>query len=310
MFGLRYSFVIPAYNEAKRLTATLDAIKLFAMSHLENCEIIVVDDGSTDGTAEVARAYRAAHCLMSVHRFPHRGKGFAIRQGVRAAQGDIILLCDADLRESMNEALYLIKALASGVDIAIGSRWLNPVDLPSTQPLFRRVSSRVFNLVAGHILALPFKDTQCGLKALTRESANRVFPLLSLNGWGYDLELIHVAVTQRLKVVEIDVHFLHDYRDSHFRPINDGLTAFLELVKIRCNHLRGLYGSEVADDTFTRFLQNWAPNAFRSAEVCAEQRTKREIAERRLEVQLGTGLRVPSNTGDLAGAASRPDVAA
>lgn len=277
------SFVIPAYNEASRLTATLDAISLLTACHLGQCEIIVVDDGSTDDTAEIARAFSAPHCPVSVHCFPHRGKGFAIRQGVRAAHGEMVVLCDADLRESINEVLYLLESLGDGIDIAIGSRWLNPVKIDCRQPLFRRVSSRVFNLVAGHILALPFKDTQCGLKTLTREAADRVFPLLSLDGWGYDLELLHVALALRLRVEEVDLHLEHDYRDSHFRPISDGWAAFSELFRIRWNDIRGAYGSRALGQMFSRVVLTRARNAVSPQRRQAEPRTNGEIAERQIE---------------------------
>jgi dolichyl-phosphate beta-glucosyltransferase len=273
------SFVIPAYNEANRLTATLDAIALLPACLLGQCEIIVVDDGSTDGTAEVARAFFAPHCPVSVYCLPHRGKGFAIRQGVSVAQNEIVVLCDADLRESMHEVLALIETLRSGADIAIGSRWLNCVDMNCRQPLFRRISSRVFNLVAGHILALPFKDTQCGLKTLTREAADRVFPLLSLDGWGYDLELIHVALTLRLRVEEVNLDLIHDYSDSHFRQLSDGFAALLELFKIRWNDIRGAYGCRTLVQTFSGVVLTRVMNVVSPPTMVAEQSTNRAITE-------------------------------
>jgi hypothetical protein len=103
----------------------------------------------------------------------------------------------------------------------------------------------VYNLVAGHVLALPFKDTQCGLKALTLDAATRIFPLLSLDGWGYDSELIHVALTRNLRVEEVDLRLVHDYSNSHFRPLADGCATLLELFEIRWNDLRGAYGRPV-----------------------------------------------------------------
>ena len=272
------SFVIPAYNEENRISATLDAIASFSASHLGPCEIVVVDDGSADDTAKVARAFFAPHCTVSVHSFPHRGKGFAIRQGLNIAQGEVVVLCDADLKESINEVLYLIEALRDGVDLAIGSRWLSPGKIECRQPLLRRISSRVFNLVAGYILALPFKDTQCGLKTMTREAADRVFPLLSLDGWGYDLELIHVALTLRLRVKEIDLHLEHDYRDSHFRPMSDGWAAISELFKIRWNDIRGAYGSRELCQAFSRVVLAGAPSAVYPSRTQTEQSTNREIS--------------------------------
>jgi len=237
-----FSFVIPAYNEAARLAPTLRVIAELSASHLGECQIIVVDDGSTDSTADIARAFRAPHCDICVLSIPHRGKGFAIRHGVKVASGEIVILCDADLQDSVRQVLPLIAALRDGADIAIGSRWLAPAYSHLGQPLYRRIASRVFNFVAGQVLKLPFTDTQCGLKTLSIDAANQVFPLLSLNGWGYDSELIHVALTRCLQVAEVDLRFVHDYRNSHFRPLTDGCATLSELFEIRWNDLRGAYG--------------------------------------------------------------------
>ena len=243
MSPISYSFVIPAYNEANRISATLASIAALSSSQRWQSEIIVADDGSTDNTAEIAQAFSSPQCPVFVHRLPHRGKGHAIRQGVIASRGEIIVLCDADLHDSVAEVLSLIEVLGHGVEIAIGSRWLLGATTACTQPLFRRLSSRCYNLVASHILDLPFKDTQCGLKTLTRKAADQVFPLLNLNGWGYDPEMIHVAVALGLRIEEIGLVIPHDYRESHFRPVSDGLTAFSELLKIRWQDMRGSYGN-------------------------------------------------------------------
>lgn len=243
MSRLSFSFVIPAYNEATRLAPTLKAIADLSASHLGEGEIIVVDDGSTDTTADIARAFQTPHCLVRVLSLPHRGKGAAIRHGVSHATGEIIILCDADLQGSVSEVLSLLMALKDGADIAIGSRWLAPFETRCAQPFHRRVASRIYNLVASRVLALPFRDTQCGLKTLTLDAATRIFPMLNLDGWGYDSELLHVALTRGLRVEEVDLRLVHDYSNSHFRPIADGCATLFELFEIRWNDLRGAYGN-------------------------------------------------------------------
>jgi dolichyl-phosphate beta-glucosyltransferase len=257
-----FSFVIPAYNEAARLTPTLNAIADLSASHLGECEIIVVDDGSTDATADIAHAFQAPHCRVCVLRLPHRGKGSAIRNGVSTATGEIVILCDADLKDSVREVLSLLVALKNGADIAIGSRWHSPFKSLCAQPFHRRVASRIYNLVAGHVLALPFRDTQCGLKTLTLDAATRVFPLLNLDGWGYDSELIHVALTHSLRVDEVNLRLVHDYSNSHFRPLTDGCATLLELFEIRWNDLRGVYGRPVLGPVSFRETAKLSMNFF------------------------------------------------
>lgn len=239
----RYSFVIPAYNEERRLPATLEAIAALAAHLPGRCEVIIADDGSVDATADIAASFRSPLCRVRVLRLSHRGKGFAIRRGVGAARGEMIVLCDADLREAVGEIAHLEAALRRGADIAIGSRWLDHLDCVRSQPLHRRLSSRAFNLLAGCVLGMPFRDSQCGLKVLTRGAAARVFPLLSVDGWGYDAELIHAALSLGLRVEEVGLRIVHDYQDSHFRPLSDGWTTFLQLFEIRWNALRGAYRS-------------------------------------------------------------------
>jgi len=259
------SFVIPAYNEAARLAPTLSVIAELSASHLGQCQIIVVDDGSTDSTADIARAFQAPHCHVSVLSLPHKGKGSAIRQGVSVASGEIVILCDADLQDSVREVLRLMTAMRNGADIAIGSRWLSPYYSHFGQPLHRRIASRVFNFVANHVLALPFRDTQCGLKTLTLDAANRVFPLLSLDGWGYDSELIFVALARHLHVAEIDLRLVHDYGNSHFRPLTDGCATLSELFEIRWNDFRGAYGHSVPTKTNLRDAGSASVNLFQDA---------------------------------------------
>lgn len=275
MSRVYFSFIIPAYNEERRLPATLAAIAALPVAEGGRCEIIVADDGSADSTADLAEAFRAPLCRVRVLRLRHGGKGFAIRRGVAAARGEIIVLCDADLRDAVSEVPRLETALRKGADIAIGSRWLDHFDCLRSQPLHRRLSSRAFNLLVGCVLSVPFRDTQCGLKAMTRSAASRVFPLLNLNGWGYDTELIHAALSMGLRVEEVGLRLVHDYRDSHFRPLFDGWATVRELFEIRWNALRGAYRSSTPV-----LLPERTPRVNPVLPAAAENR--RKVAGRRL----------------------------
>jgi dolichyl-phosphate beta-glucosyltransferase len=282
----RCSFVIPAYNEARRLPATLAAIARLSASHLGKCEIIIADDGSTDSTADIATNFHDPMCQVRVIRLAHRGKGHAIRRGVSFANGEIVILSDADLHESVGEVLCLEQALRRGAEIAIGSRWLDHFDFLRAQPLYRRVSSRLFNMLAGHLLALPFKDTQCGLKALTHRAASLVFPILSLDGWGYDAELIHVAMGLGLRVEEVDLRLEHDYSDSHFRPLADGWSTFFELFEIRWNDFRGVYRRQPATPQAADTLPPPFPSPMTVIQVPVHEGINRELGERSLEAPI------------------------
>ncbi len=237
------SFVIPAYNEQDRLPGTLQAILDSGHRHGKS-EIVVVDDGSSDSTVEVVQEFqRRARDIRLVRLVRRHGKGFAVRSGIAAARGEVMVICDADLHQSVAEVPKLEDALQRA-DIAIGSRWLGHFECTRLQPLGRRVSSRLLNKLTRSLLDLPFKDTQCGLKAVTRRAARRVFPLLTVRGWAYDIELIHVALLQGLRVQEVKLRILHDYHQSRFRPMTDGWATLWELMAIRWQQTRGSYARQ------------------------------------------------------------------
>jgi glycosyltransferase involved in cell wall biosynthesis len=238
---IRYSIVIPAYNEERRIAATLDQAMKFVAERNVRSEIIVVDDGSTDRTAEVVMWYRRKTYRVKLLRLSHQGKGSAVRAGVNAAHGQIVFLCDADMHAGFTECEKLEAALLAGADIAIGSRWVENSESTDTQPLYRRVSSRVFNLCTQRLLGLRFHDTQCGLKGFTREAAKELFAYQSIDGWGFDPELLFVAMRLGYGVVEVPIKLQHDYSSSKFRPVHDGFVTFKELFQILWRDLLGSY---------------------------------------------------------------------
>jgi dolichyl-phosphate beta-glucosyltransferase len=239
---IRYSIVIPAFNEERRIATTLDHIMRYAAERNVRTEIVVVDDGSTDRTGHVVAWYRRrTTCRVKLLRTTHQGKGSAVRHGVNAAQGQIIFLCDADMHAGFAESEKLEAALLAGADIAIGSRWVEHSESADTQPLYRRASSRVFNVCTQRLLGLKFHDTQCGLKAFTRETAKELFAYQSIDGWGFDPELLFVAARLGYKVAEVPIKLQHDYSSSKFRPVHDGFITFKELFHILWRDLLGSY---------------------------------------------------------------------
>lgn len=240
------SIVIPAYNEAERLGPTLDRVLAFAHESGWNAEIIVVDDGSRDDTAEIVRSYAQKSALVRlVDNFVNRGKGYSVRNGVLHARGEFILFTDADMSSPIEEAPKLLQPLLDEADIAIGSRWAKSELQTKRQSLVRQFLGRVFNLLLRLILRLDFKDTQCGFKAFRREAAKAVFPLQRIEGWGFDPEVLFLARKQGFRTVEVPVRWGHDTR-TRINPILDGAQMVSDMLLIRWNSITGKY-SEPAD---------------------------------------------------------------
>jgi glycosyltransferase involved in cell wall biosynthesis len=241
----RFSIVIPAYNEERRLPATLEAVIAFLRDHNWDAEVVVVNDGSRDRTADVIREFAArAPQIRMIENPGNRGKGYAVRSGMLRALGDIVLFTDADLSSPIAEAQALADAIAAGADVAIGSRWLDKSRQTLRQPIYRRFFGRCFNLVTRAVMNLPFADTQCGFKAFTRTAAQTCFQLQTIEGWGFDPEILFIALKRGYKVKEIPVNWAHDERTkmSYFR---DGMHMLRELAQIRWNRITGRYSRKV-----------------------------------------------------------------
>jgi len=238
---LTYSLIIPAYNESGRIRPSLDAILRYIKEQRWDAEVLVVNDGSRDDTAEVVRAHARTHSQVRLIENPgNRGKGFSVRNGMLHARGDICLFSDADLSSPITEAQKLFDAIAQGADIAIGSRWLRSELQTERQPLYRQAFGRIFNLLLRVILGLRFKDTQCGFKAFRREAAQRIFPLQRIERWGFDPEILFLAQRMGLRVAEVPILWAHSEGTS-LHPFRDGLRMFGDVMWIRWNALTGAY---------------------------------------------------------------------
>src|SRR5579864_61474 len=240
---MRYSIVVPAYNESERIAASLDKILAHVAKSGWDAEIVVVNDGSRDRTAEIVASYAARHADIRLIENPgNRGKGYTVRNGMLNAQGEILLFTDADLSSPIYEAQKLFDALGSGADVAIGSRWLQRELQTERQPLYRQLFGRIFNLLLRLILNLKVKDTQCGFKAFTRRAAEAIFPRQHIERWGFDPEILFLCKKLGFKVAEVPVEWAHDDR-SKINPVTDGIRMFGEMLKIRYNSLTGVYNT-------------------------------------------------------------------
>jgi dolichyl-phosphate beta-glucosyltransferase len=240
---ITYSIVIPAYNEGARLGATLEKVLGYVRQQGWNAEVevIVVNDGSRDNTAEVVRGFAEQNPVVRLVENPgNRGKGYSVRNGMLNARGEVVMFSDADLSSPIEEMPKLLAALAGGADIAIGSRWLRAELQTRRQSVHRQVFGRVFNLLLGIILGLRFKDTQCGFKAFTRRAAQTILPLQRIERWGFDPEILFLARRFGFRVEEVPVLWGHS-GDTRIHPVVDGARMFWEMVRIRWYDLMGKY---------------------------------------------------------------------
>jgi glycosyltransferase involved in cell wall biosynthesis len=242
--ALTYSFVVPAYNESERLTVSLPKIFDYIRQQRLKSEVIVVNDGSTDGTAEVVRHFMLLYPDLRLLENPgNRGKGYSVRNGMLHAHGDVMLFTDADLSSPIYEAGKLFAALEQGADVAIGSRWLEANLQTERQPWHRQLFGRCFNLALRIVLGLNYRDTQCGFKAFTRAAAQTVFTRQRIERWGFDPELLFLANKFKLRTVEVPVEWAHDHR-SKINPLRDGIKMGTEMLAVRWNDLNGRYKKE------------------------------------------------------------------
>src|SRR5690242_2257609 len=241
MDDLSYSIIIPAYNESERLAISLPKVLDYVNAKALQAEIIVVNDGSSDDTADVVKRFSVSHPDVRLLDNPgNQGKGYSVRNGMLNARGEVLLFTDADLSSPIAEAAKLFTALDRGADVAIGSRWVDPSLQFQRQPLKRRIMSRTFNLYLRVLLGFSYRDTQCGFKAFTRRAAHLIFPQQQITRWGFDAEILYLAHRFHLKVAEVPVAWGHDER-STIHPWRDGMLMGRDALKIRWYGLTGEY---------------------------------------------------------------------
>ena len=234
------SIVIPAFNEERRLPPTFEKIAAWLRTKQIIVEVIVVDDGSTDGTARVAQeAARILPSIRVLRNGQNYGKGYSVRHGMREARGRVALFTDADLSAPIEEADKLLAALDSS-DVAFGSRALNRRLISVHESRFRELAGILFNKMVKAVLWIPFVDTQCGFKAFRMDRARIVFEQQRIERFGFDPELLYLARRHGLRAVEIPVRWAHDPH-TKVNMLRDSVLMFAELLAIRWNALCGRY---------------------------------------------------------------------
>ncbi len=247
------SIILPALNEELRLPRCLQQIDQFLQTQSYAAEVIVVENASTDRTAEITREFSQTHPYVRLIQLAERGKGRAVKAGMLAAEGDYRFICDVDLSMPVEEIVKFLPPYSDGCDISIATRegkGAKRVD----EPEYRHIMGRINNLII-KIAALPdFEDTQCGFKMFDRESADDLFSVQQMTGIGYDVELLFVAKRRGYKICEVPITWYFD-ADSRMRLVQDSLNILREIWEIRQNWRKGVYEKkETASLRFERAL--------------------------------------------------------
>ncbi len=233
------SVVVPAYNEEQRLPRTLARLHEYYEAQSYTYDVIVVSDGSKDQTNQIVSDFVKEHPKFRLIDYsPNRGKGYAVRTGILAAQGDLILFCDADLATPQEETEKLLPHMKDGAKVAIGSRPLRESQLDKHQPLYREMFGRMANKLIQLLAVSGIKDTQCGFKMFTREVAHDIFKRCKLNEFGFDFECLMVARDLGYRIDEVPIRWL-DQEGSKVVLMRDGPRALRDLVKIRMAGKKG-----------------------------------------------------------------------
>jgi dolichyl-phosphate beta-glucosyltransferase len=240
------SIVVPAYNEEERLAASLDKIASYLDATGVDAEILVVDDGSKDKTAELATKALAGRRGRVVANGENRGKGYSVRHGVLEARGRFVLLTDADLSTSIEDHAKLAEVMRDrDLDVVIGSRALPDSNVEIRQGWLRQTMGRSFNIIIRSLTGLPFRDTQCGFKLLDRERVKPLVEKMVVNGFAFDVELLFLCARFGLSVADVPVTW-RNATGSKVSIVGDPLAMIADVLRVRWRFRRGLYNPEGA----------------------------------------------------------------
>jgi dolichyl-phosphate beta-glucosyltransferase len=233
------SIVIPAYNEELRLPESLQVIAAFVAQQIYPVEVLVVDNNSTDRTRAIAHEFAAELPYLRVLFEATQGKGAAVRSGMLAASGQYRFICDADLSMPIEEVSKFLPPQLPDFDIAIASREA-PGAVRYGEPWYRHLMGRVFNTIV-RLFAVPhLQDTQCGFKMFRASVAEDLFPLQTMSGWSFDVEVLYAARRRGYRIIEIPINWYYK-ANTRINPISDSIEMFLEVFKIRRKGRQGIY---------------------------------------------------------------------
>lgn len=234
------SIIIPAHNEANRLPNSLEQVFNFLEKQSFTAEVLVVENGSSDETLNIAQRFAEQHANMRVLQ-SDRGKGAAVKRGFLEAQGDYRFMCDADLSMPIEELSKFIPPAINNFDIAIASREAKGA-VRYNEPRYRHLGGRVINFLIQLFILPGLNDTQCGFKCFSAKVIEDIGKLQTLSGWSFDIELLYIARRRKYRIREIPIHWVH-HPETKVSAVRDAIHMIQDIFRIRVNAFRGLYGT-------------------------------------------------------------------
>jgi len=245
---LHLSVVIPAYEEAVRITRTLDRVRAYLETQPYRSEVLVVVDGGRDRTRDLVRAAAERWpALRLLDNGANRGKGYSVRRGMLDAAGRYLLFSDADLSTPIEEVERLLAVLDAGADVAVGSRAAPGADVRVRQAWWRQSMGRLFNRLVRLAALSRIRDTQCGFKCFRRDAARRIFARQRITRFAFDVEVLWIAERLGYQIAEVPVVWVNDPA-SRVHPVLDSVRMVADLARVRLAHLLGRYGRDRESD--------------------------------------------------------------